>query len=560
MQWLYIMMCIRLIFFVSISFIGCPSYPQYPHTSQPTKQDSLNGSITSERIWWDIQHYDLTIKPDYLNKTIEGKNVIEYIVTNEKHISLMQIDLVSPLRIDSVFQNGQKLAFEQNQDIWYLKIPQKQSSRKNKVTIFYSGRPIESINPPWDGGFVWSKDSLERPWTSVACQYKGASLWYPCKNTMYDEPDHGASVSIIVPDTLVAVGNGRLVSKLQNADHTITYKWKVVNPISHYAISFYIGKYINISQHFNGKKGKLSMDYWVLDYNRQKAQAHMIPEVNIAMTSFEHWFGPYPFYADGFKMVDAPYIGMEHQSAIAYGSSYIKGTNKKGADISNTGWGKKTDRIIVHEMAHEWFGNNITAIDIADRWIQEGFAGLGEELVIADLCGKQAGAEFLAGRFRTIENDKPVIGRYGINEDGSQDNYIKGWAVIHMIRTIINDDAKFLKILHGLNSKFYHQVVTTNQIEEYIILNAGIDFKYLFDQYLRTTQVPVLEYKITNDELAYRYTNCNANFAMPIKVNFTKDSWIYPTVAWKYLKIEKSNLTDTLLADFNFYVVVKNVE
>jgi aminopeptidase N len=243
------------------------------------------------------------------------------------------------------------------------------------------------------------------------------------------------------------------------------------------------------------------MDYWVLDYNKQKAENHMVPEVNKTMKSLEHWFGPYPFYEDGFKMVDAPYIGMEHQSAIAYGNTYVKGTNKKGGDISNTGWGKKTDKIIVHEMAHEWFGNNITAIDLADRWIQEGFAGLGEELVIADLCGKQAGAEFLAGRYRTIENDKPIIARYGINEDGSQDNYIKGWAIIHMIRTIINDDTKFREILRGLNSNFYHKVVTTKQIEDYISLQSGINFRKLFDQYLRTAQVPILEYKIRNVEI-----------------------------------------------------------
>ncbi|WP_221392691.1 M1 family aminopeptidase [Dyadobacter sp. NIV53] len=377
---------------------------------------------------------------------------------------------------------------------------------------------------------------------------------------MYDEPDKGASISIIVPDSLIAVGNGRLKGKSINADGTTTYKWAVQNPISHYAISFYVGKYVNISQTYQGKKGNLSIDYWILDYNRPKAIKHMIPEVNITMKSFEHWFGPYPFYEDGFKMADAPYIGMEHQSAIAYGSSYMKGTNKKGGDISNTGWGKKTDKLIVHEMAHEWFGNNITAIDIADRWIQEGFAGLGEELVIADISGKAAGEEYLAGRFRTIENDKPIIARYGINEDGSQDNYVKGWAILHMIRTIINDDAKFLKILNGLNSKFYHQVVTTNQVENFINLNSGINFTYLFDQYLRTANVPVLEYKMNNHELWYRFGNCNKNFTMPVKTNLTKENWIRPTTEWQSLKMTNINETDTLKADLNFYITVKKVE
>ena len=526
----------------------------------PTKQDTLNGSISPERIWWDIQHYDLSIKPDYVNKTITGKNVIDYIVTSKEHSDLMQLDLVSPLKIDSVFQKEKKVDFTQNLNIWYLKLPKNQTSKKNQITIYYSGKPTESIKPPWDGGLVWAKDSLKRPWISVACQYKGASLWYPCKNSMYDEPDHGASIAVTVPDSLIAISNGRLKNKIKNLDGTQTYKWEVKNPISHYAISFYIGRYINISQTYKGKKGKLTMDYWILDYNKTKAEKHMIPEVNITMKSLEHWFGSFPFYEDDFKMVDAPYIGMEHQSAIAYGGGYTKGTNKKGGDISNTGWGKKTDKIIVHEIAHEWFGNNITAIDIADRWIQEGFAGLAEELVIADIAGKQAGNEFMAGRFRTIENDKPIIARYGINEDGSQDNYIKGWAILHMIKTIINDDVKFKQILHGLNKDFYHKVVTTKEIENYINLKSGINFDDFFDQYLRTKDVPVLEYQIKNNELLYRYANCNDNFSMPIKTNITKDTWISPTTSWKSLNIDKSTGEENLKIDTNYYLTTKKVD
>lgn len=541
--------------------IGTAKAQENVKVYNPTRQDTLNGSVTPERIWWDIQHYDISIKPDYINKTITGKNVISYNVIHKKHSGLMQIDLVSPLTIDSVFQNGKKVEYVHNQNIWYLKIVQKQNAKNNKMVIYYSGKPTESIKPPWDGGLVWAKDSLGRPWISVACQYKGASLWYPCKNTMYDKSDKGASISITVPDTLTAIGNGRLKSKLKNDDSTITYKWEVINPISHYAISFYVGKYVNISQSYDGKKGKLSMDYWILDYNKEKAEHHMIPQVNITMKSLEHWFGPYPFYEDGFKIVDAPYIGMEHQSAIAYGrKNYVNGTNDKGMDISNTGWGKMTDRTIVHEMAHEWFGNNMTAIDIADRWIQEGFAGLGEELVIADLCGKQAGAEFLAGRYKSIENDKPIIARYGINEDGSQDNYMKGWAIIHMIRTILDDDTKFLELLHSLNTDFYHTVVTSRQIERYIIKKSGIDFTSLFEQYLRTAQVPTLEYKLKGNELWYRYSNCIDSFAMPIKTNLTKESWIYPTTVWQSHKIEANNLTDTLKPDLNFYIKTKEVE
>lgn len=550
---------IKVMFFLTTLSLmtGITKAQENPNISTPSRQDTLNGSITPERIWWDIQYYDLTIEPDYLNKTIVGRNIIEYNVMDKKHSKLMQIDLVSPLKIDSIFQNNKRVTFERNQNIWYLNISQKQNKRNNKIVIYFSGKPTESIKPPWDGGLVWAKDSLGRPWISVACQYKGASLWYPCKNSMYDEPDKGASISITVPDSLIAISNGRLIKKLKSYNNKTTHKWAVQNPISHYAISFYVGSYVNISKAYNGVKGKLSTDYWVLDYNKKKAENHMIPECNTTLKSLENWFGPYPFYKDGFKMVDAPYIGMEHQSAIAYGNTYVKGTNGKGGDISNTGWGKKTDRTIVHEIAHEWFGNNITAIDIADRWLQEGFAGLGEELVIADLCGKLAGNEFLAGRYRTIENDKPIIARYGINEDGSQDNYVKGWAVLHMIKTIINDDAKFKAILKGLNADFFHKTVTTKEIEEYISRKAKIDFKILFDQYLRTSNVPVLEYKIEKNELIYKFGNCNVDFTIPLKTNLTENDWIYPTTKWQTFMIKSNSPPKPLSVDLNFYVAVK---
>ena len=526
----------------------------------PTKQDTLNGSITAEREWWDIMHYSIAIKPDYVNKTISGLNTIAYRVVKKTHTGLMQIDLVKPLMIDSAFANGEKLSYTNSGNIWYVKMPQKLQAKNNKVIIYYSGKVVESVKPPWDGGMVWSKDSLGRPWIGVACQYKGASLWYPCKNALYDEPDKGASITVTVPDTLIAVGNGLLQKKQQNSDRTTTYTWAVQNPVNHYGISFYIGKYVNISRSYKGSKGSLSTNYWLLDYHVSKGESHMIPEVNTTLKSLERWFGPYPFYKDGYKIVEAPYVAMEHQSAIAYGRTFKKGTNSFGDDISNTGWGKKTDRTIVHETAHEWFGNNITAADIADRWIQEGFAGLAEELVIADLCGKQAGAEFLAGRYRTIKNDKPVIARYGINEDGSHDNYVKGWAILHMVQTIINNDVLFIEILQGLNKKFKNSTVTTSDIEDYISTKSSINFKPLFNQYLRTAQVPVLEYKIIGDTLLYRFNNCINSFTIPVKTNVTKHTWLYPTTTWQNQNIPNIKATDSLKANIDFYITVSRVQ
>ncbi|KFF73773.1 peptidase M1 [Chryseobacterium sp. P1-3] len=535
------------IFLVSVAIVA----------QQPTREDSLVGSVTPEKTWWDLLHYDITVKPDYPTKTLTGNNKIKYKTLSGGNSKMMQIDLVKPLTIDSAFQDNKKLTFHNKGNIWYISLPKHSKSKSYELNIYYSGKPVESVSPPWDGGMVWAKDSLNRPWISVACQYKGASLWYPCKNMLYDEPDEGASISIIVPADMTAVGNGRWVGKKLSSDRTAKYTWKVVNPINHYGISFYAGNYVNISQTYQGRKGKLDMSYWILDYNRQKALDHMIPEAVQTMKSLERWFGPYPFYEDGFKIVEAPYIGMEHQSAIAYGNNYTKGTFK-GKDISKTGWGKKTDRLIVHEMAHEWFGNSITASDIADRWIQEGFAGLAEELVIADLCGRKAGEEFLVARYKGIDNEKPIIGRYGINEDSSSDNYIKGWAVIHMIKTIMNDDEKFRKILQGVTASFYHKVTSTQEIEDYIITKSGMNFKPLFNQYLRTTQIPELEYSIKNNELRYRFTNCIDGFFMPVKIDGS-DDWLFPTVSWQTFQLKNNNITE-INTDPNFYIKVKKVE
>jgi aminopeptidase N len=393
---------------------------------------------------------------------------------------------------------------------------------------------------------------------AVACQLIGASVWYPCKVHQSDEPDKGASITIIVPDTLIAVSNGRLKNILKNSDGTSSYLWNVINPINNYGITFYIGKYINVSDIFNGEKGKLDMNFWVLDYNKQKVKNCLIAEVRRTIKSFEYWFGPYPFYEDGFKMVESPYIGMEHQSAIGYGNHFKNGRY----DVKRlTYWGMKTDFLVVHESAHEWFGNNITAKDPADMWVQEGFAGYAEELVMSDFYGVKAGNEyFLARSANRISNTKPIISRYGIFEDSGDDGYMKGWVLIHMIRSIVNDDEKFRSILRGLNENFYHQTVTSKQIEDFISKASGVDLIKVFNQYLRTIQIPVLEYKSNDSKLEYRFTNCIAGFEMPIKINLLAKYWLYPTTNWKATKLNTSKSTDTLMIDPNFYIESKRIE
>ncbi|RZK98898.1 MAG: M1 family peptidase, partial [Pedobacter sp.] len=361
-----------------------------------------------------------------------------------------------------------------------------------------------ALNAPWDGGWIWKKDAKGRPFISVACQGLGASVWYPCKDHQSDEPDNGASLMINVPDSLVAVANGKLKNKTINGN-LASYTWEVSNPINSYNLIPYIGKYINFTEVYNGEAGKLNCSYWVLDYNIDKAKKQF-QQVKTTLKSMEYWFGPYPFYKDDYKLVEAPHLGMEHQSAVAYGNKYMNGY--MGNDLSGTGWGKNWDYIIVHETGHEWFGNNITAKDIADMWVHEGFTDYSETLFVELEYGKKAANEYVQGLRKNIENDKPIIGAYGVNQEGSGDMYYKGANLIHTIRQIINDDTKFRNMLRGLNKEFYHQMVSTQQVENYISSKSGNDLSKVFDQYLRSRNIPTLKLDVDGNVLKYKWDNC----------------------------------------------------
>ncbi|MCU7551540.1 M1 family metallopeptidase [Chitinophagaceae bacterium LB-8] len=516
-----------------------------------SNQDSLRGSITRERAWWDVVSYDIAITPDFTNRSIEGKNDIQFKVTAPGDV--MQIDLQHPMDITKVTWRGKGLSMTRNGNVYHITFPSAMKPGSiEKVTIEYKGKPRIANNPPWDGGWIFTKDKLGRPWMSVACQGLGASVWYPCKDHQSDEPD-SASISIEVPDTLVAVANGQLAEQKSYRPGMTTYKWTVRNPINNYNIIPYIGKYINWTETYQGEKGPLACSYWVLDYNESKARKQFSQGIQ-TLKALEYWFGPYPFYEDGYKLVESPHLGMEHQSAVAYGNGYINGY--KGQDLSGTGWGLKWDYIIVHESGHEWFGNNITTKDIADMWVHEGFTDYSETLFTEYYYGKEAGATYIQGLRKNILNDKPIIGKYGINQEGSGDMYYKGANLVHTIRQIINDDNQFRSILRGLNKEFYHQTVTTKQVENYINKQSGKDFSKTFDQYLRTTQVPTLELKIDDSSLKYKWSHCISGFNMPVKLS--NGLWLYPTTEWRKLKTEEE-LTKGLSADKNFYISVKRL-
>ncbi|MEO5683585.1 MAG: M1 family metallopeptidase [Chitinophagaceae bacterium] len=527
---------------------------QLLHTERGfTHQDTLRGSLNAERSWWDVTHYAITVQPDYINKTIRGGNSIRFKVLAAG--TTMQIDMQEPMEITAITMQSSPLTFKREGNVYHIYVARKLAAGSmHQLDISFAGKPRQASRPPWDGGWIWKKDANGNPWMSVACQGLGASVWYPCKDVQSDEPDSGASLAMVVPDTLVAVGNARLKEKKNNADGSSTYTWQVVNPINNYNIIPYIGKYVNFTEVFDGEKGKLDCSYWVLDYNLDKARAQF-KQATLMLKCFENWFGPYPFYEDGYKLVESPHLGMEHQSAVAYGNKFQNGY--LGRDLSGTGWGLKWDFIIVHESGHEWFANNITSKDLADMWLHEGFTNYSETLFTECQFGTAAGSDYVIGTRKNISNDIPVIGPYGVNREGSGDMYYKGGNLLHTLRQVINNDSTFRSILRGLNKVFYHQTVTTQQVENYISTQAGIDFSKVFEQYLRSIQIPVFEYSIKNGRLSYRWANCIKGFNLGLKINCGGEHWLKPTEQWQSWAMPAGS--KEISPDRNFYINVKNI-
>jgi aminopeptidase N len=517
-----------------------------------SRQDSLRGSITKERAWWDLKYYHLDIKINITDSTITGSNTIRYQVLQE--YNRMQIDLQHPMEIHAVTQDGKALKYTREGNAFFIELiaPQKIGNTK-EITVFYSGKPKVAVNPPWDGGITWKKDSNGSSFIASSCQGLGASVWWPNKDHMYDEVD-SMLISVNVPKNLTDVSNGRLLSVKSLKDGTKTYNWYVSNPINNYGVNINIGDYATFSEKYKGEKGDLDCTYYVLKANLAKAKKQF-QDVPRMLKAFEHWFGPYPFYEDSYKLIEAPYLGMEHQSSVTYGNGFQNGY--LGRDLSGTGWGLKFDFIIIHESGHEWFANNITYKDIADMWIHESFTNYSESLFLEYYYGKEAGYTYVRGVRKNIANDKPIIGKYDVNNEGSRDMYSKGANMLHTLRQIVNDDTKWRTILRGLNSTFYHQTVTTKQIEDYLSQEIGIDLSTFFNQYLRDTRIPTLEYYFKDKKLNYRWTNCVAGFSMPIKITLNGvEKLLYPQINWKKETFENEN--PKLEIDKNFYVASFN--
>ncbi len=524
-----------------------------------TRADTLRGTITPQRAWWDVTFYDLHLAIHPQDSTIEGYNRIFYRVTGP--VRDMQIDLQQPLEIDKIVQNGKKLDYHRvhQSAAYFVDVPE--GLKKDSIytiSVYYHGKPIVAENPPWDGGFIWAQDSLGNPWVATAVQGLGASAWWPNKDHQSDEPD-SMRISFTVPEPMVAVSNGRLQEVIHRENDMVTYTWFVSNPINNYGVALYAGNYVNFTDTFQGLKGELDLSYWVLEHHLKEAK-EQFKQVKPMLKCFEYWFGPYPFYEDSYKLVEAPYLGMEHQSAVAYGNDFMQGYH--GTDLSGTGWGLKWDFIIIHESAHEWWGNSVTSKDIADMWVHEGFTTYAEALYVQCRFGKKAGAEYVRGLRQHILNNRPIIGEYAVNYAGSGDMYSKASNMLHTVRQIINNDSTFRAILRGIQQKFYHQTVTSQRIEDYIISQSGKDLDDLFDQYLRETEIPVFKYYIKKGRLHYKWANVIPHFDMPVEVRIDEGSWSFIEPAsghWKIVKLALKS-PENFAVNKNYYVKVERVK
>ena len=517
-----------------------------------TRADSLRGTLTKARTWWDVQQYKILVEPNAVDKTISGKVYILFKTTGS--YDTMQIDLQEPMELNKAYLGEESLRYIREGNVYFIILNHPLNiGSESTLALSFKGKVREAIRPPWDGGWIFTKDKNGNPWMSVACQGLGASVWYPCKDHQSDEPDKGALLRISVPDSLVAVGNGRLIGKRSYKEGWTVYDWEVKNPINNYNIVPYIGKYVSFKETHKGEKGNLDCEYWVLDYELEKAK-EQFKQVPLMLKAFEHWFGPYPFYEDGYKLVQSPHLGMEHQSAVAYGNGFQNGY--RGRDLSGSGYGLKWDFIIVHESGHEWFGNNITSKDLADMWLHEGFTNYSETLFTDFHYGKEAGNAYVQGTRKLIKNEAPIIAHYNVNEEGSGDMYYKGGNLVHYIRQLFDNDEKFRTALRKLNSKWYHQTTTSNEVEKFFSDELKMNLHSLFDQYLRNTHIPTLEIQKSKNEIKYKWIDCIKSFNEPVKISFNKTTqWIYPSTQWKTMKLTGTNTSTTV--DTNFYVGIK---
>lgn len=530
-----------LTFIVVVNYISAQNF---------TRKDSLQGGFSSERMCFDVQRYDLNIKVDPEDRSIVGYNDITFKMIQPS--KTIQLDLFENMQIDSIIFESKKLDYKREFGAVFITFENEliTDNADKKLRFYYSGKPLVAKNAPWDGGFVFDKDKNGKPWIGVAVQGTGASLWYPVKDSQSDEPDFGVSIKVAVPNGLMNVSNGRFIGSEDLKNGYTSWNWEVKNPINNYNITINIGDYVHLHDHHQG----LDLDYYVIRGNEEKAKKHF-EEVKPMMDCFQSKFGPYPFMEDGYKLIETSYLGMEHQSAVAYGNKYRKGY--LGGDLSGTGIGLLFDFITIHETGHEWFGNSITSRDIADMWIHESFTSYAETVFVECVFGYEKAMQYINGQKNTVDNDRKIIGTYGVNKKGSGDMYYKGSLMLNTLRNVINGDDKWWEILLEYSQTYRHKIIGTETVVAFFNAESQMNLTPIFDQYLKFAAIPVLEFRKKGNGFEYRWKADVANFDMPVDAIYNqKEIRLFPTPDWKKLNSSIKKLSSLEVLTDQFYINV----
>lgn len=522
-------------------------------TYQYTRQDTLRGTLSPERTCYDVKYYDLNLKISPAEKTVNGYNEIRYQVIND--FQTLQIDLAERLQIDRILQGNALLKFKREGNATFVYFPEKQREGTiNSIKIYYQGKPQIAIRPPWDGGITWTKDKQGNDWIAVSCEGLGASAWFPNKDHLSDEPD-SVRLHFEVPKGLMCVANGNLISQKEVNNLFDSFEWKTSYAINSYNITFVIGKFAHFQEFYESKdKEKLALDYYVLAYNLEKAKPHF-QQVKTMLACYEERFGKYPFWKDGYALVETPFWGMEHQSAVAYGNNYVN--NEFGFDF-----------IIVHESGHEYFGNSISVGEHAEMWIHEGFTTYSDALFVECFSGSnQKYIDYLNSFKGRITNLDPIIGIFGVNyrQWRGSDMYFKGAWMLHTIRSFLGNDALWFQTIKDFHQTFKYQIINSEQVIDFFSKKTNKNLRPIFNQYLRYAKPPILKIytrkKGSKMEFHYKWEVQEKDFQLPMKFKIGKKeefTTIYPTKEWQKMKLKIKNKSEIKLANDLYYFEIED--
>jgi aminopeptidase N len=532
-----------------------PSTPQQAATpsgsrnhGEPTRADILRGAYGPYRANNDLLFYYLDIRVDPEKKFISGKNTIRFKMLKDD--TRIQLDLTDALNIDKILFGSTPLKYERDSGAVFVDFPETlHAGRVYAIDFYYSGSPVQTGR---FGGFTFGKDPSGHPWIYTACEGIGASIWWPNKDQWRDEVEN-MQISVSIPNGLVDVSNGRFMGKSDLGDGYTRWDWFVHYPINNYDVSLNIGNY----QHFSDRLGHLSMDFYALPEDLDKAKKQFTQAKGM-LQAYQHYFGEYPFKKDGYKLIEVPYSGMEHQSAVTYGNRFANGYLER--DWTGVGISPRFDFIIIHESGHEWFGNSITAADSSDMWIHEGWTTYLESLYVEYRYGHDDAVKYLNGYKSKVKNEEPIIAPRGINREPPQDQYFKGTLFINTLRSVVNDDARWWKLLHDFYQHFKYQNIMTEDVVQYFNEQTGMNLTPIFDQYLRHTAIPTLELKFDESKgtVSYRWKVDEPAFQMPVRVG-KKDSWqiIHATTDWQTMPTSLKKDEFEVATDLYFVNVTK---